>query len=47
MYREGMATSLELTQASDQFLSTQAGYINAMFELLNAKNKLEKALGRL
>ncbi|MFN2395208.1 MAG: TolC family protein [Bacteroidales bacterium] len=47
MYREGLATSLELTQASDQFLSTQSGYINAMFELLNAKNKLEKALGRL
>ncbi|TVQ85838.1 MAG: TolC family protein [Bacteroidetes bacterium] len=47
MFREGMASSLELTQASDQFISTQANYINAMFELLNAKNKLEKALGRL
>ncbi|MBW6480689.1 MAG: TolC family protein [Bacteroidales bacterium] len=47
MFREGLASSLELTQASDQFLSTQSNYINAMFELLNAKNKLEKALGRL
>ncbi len=47
MFREGMATSLELTQASDQFLNTQSNYINAMFDLLNAKNKLEKALGRL
>ncbi len=47
MFREGLASSLELTQASDQFLSTQTNYINAMFELLNAKNKLEKALGRI
>lgn len=47
MFREGLASSLELTQASDQFLSTQSNYINAMFELLNAKNKLDKALGRL
>lgn len=47
MFREGLASSLELTQASDQFISTQANYINAMFELLNASNKLDKAMGRL
>ena len=47
MHREGLATSLELTQASDQLLTTQSNYINAMFELLNAKNKLERALGRI
>jgi outer membrane protein TolC len=47
MHREGLASSLELTQASDQLLTTQANYINAMFEFLNAKNKLEKALGKL
>ncbi len=47
MFREGMATSLELTQASDQMLTTQANYVNAMFELLEAKTKLEKALDRL
>ncbi len=47
MYREGLASSLELTQASDQLLTTQANYINAIFEMLNASNKLEKALGRL
>ncbi len=46
MHREGMATSLELTQASDQLLSTQAGYLSAMFDLLNARNKYEKAIGR-
>ncbi len=47
MHKEGLATSLELTQASNQLLNTQSNYINAIFELLNAKNKLEKALGRL
>ncbi|MFW5707039.1 MAG: TolC family protein [Bacteroidota bacterium] len=46
MHREGLATSLELTQASDQLLTTQANYINAMFEFLNAKNKLDQALGK-
>ncbi len=46
-HREGMASSLELTQASDQMIATQANFLNAMFELLSAKNDLEKALGRL
>jgi len=45
MHREGLATSLELTQASDQLLTTQANYLNAVFELLNAKNNIEKAKG--
>ncbi len=46
MYQEGLATSLELTQASDQLLATQANFLNAMFELLTAKADLENALGR-
>jgi len=45
MHKEGLATSLELTQASDQLLTTQANYLNAMFELLNAKNNIERARG--
>lgn len=45
MHKEGLATSLELTQASEQLLTTQANYLNAMFELLNAKNNIEKARG--
>lgn len=45
MHREGLATSLELTQASDQLLATQANYLNALFELLNARNNIEKARG--
>lgn len=47
MFREGMASSLELTQASDQMIATQGSYINAIFELLTAKTKLDKSLGRL
>jgi outer membrane protein TolC len=46
MHREGLASSLELTQASDQLLSTQSNYLGAMAGLLNAQNSLEKALGR-
>ncbi len=45
MHREGMATSLELTQAQNQLLSTQASYYNAMFDFINAKNDLERARG--
>ena len=46
MFREGMASSLELTQANDQLLTSQSNYLNAMFEVLDAQNQLEKALGR-
>lgn len=46
MHREGLASSLEITQASDQLLATQSNYLGAMAGLLNAQNSLEKALGR-
>ncbi len=46
MFREGMASSLELTQANEQLLNSHVNYHNAMFALLNARNKLDKALGR-
>ncbi len=45
MHREGMVSSLELTQASDQLLATRANYYNAMFEFITAKNNLDKAKG--
>ncbi|TVR74830.1 MAG: TolC family protein [Marinilabiliales bacterium] len=45
MHREGMASSLELTQANDQMLTTRANYYNAMFEFVTAKNNLDKARG--
>lgn len=47
MHSEGLASSLELTQASDQLLNTQSGYIHAMLEVLNAQTRLKKALNRL
>jgi len=41
-YREGMASSMDLTQANDKYLQSQSDYIQAMAALLNAKNSLDK-----
>ncbi len=41
-YREGIASSLELTQASDKALQAQSSYIQALSELLGAKNSLDR-----
>ncbi len=46
MFREGMATSLELTQANDQMITTRANYYQALFEVLNAENNMLRALGQ-
>jgi outer membrane protein len=46
MQREGLASSLELTQANEQLLTTEASYLNSIFELLNARNNLNRALGK-
>lgn len=43
-YQEGISTSFELTQAENQYLTTQGQYIQATFNLLTAKNQLDKAL---
>ena len=43
-YKEGMSSSTEITQASNQYLQSMSNYYNAMMELLNAKAKLEKLL---
>lgn len=45
-YNEGLSSSLELTQAENQLLQTQATYFNALLNLLNAKENLETALGQ-
>ncbi len=45
MHKEGMASSMELTQANDQMLATRANYYNAMFDFITARNNLEKARG--
>jgi outer membrane protein len=45
MHREGLSTSMELTQAQNQLLSTRSRYFGAMFDLINARNELERARG--
>lgn len=46
-YNEGVATSMELTQAENQYVTTQGNYINSIFQVLNARVELEKATGNL
>ncbi len=41
-YNEGVASSLDLTQAHDQYLSAQSDFIQAISGLLTAKNKLDR-----
>lgn len=41
-YREGIASSTDLTQANDRYLLSQSNYIQAISALLNAKNKLDR-----
>jgi outer membrane protein TolC len=41
-YNEGVASSLDLTQAHDQYLAAQSDFIQAMSGLLTAKNKLDR-----
>lgn len=41
-YQEGLASSTDLTQANDRYLASQASYIQALSELLDAKNTLDR-----
>jgi outer membrane protein len=41
-YNEGVASSLDLTQAHDQYLAAQSDFIQAISGLLTAKNKLDR-----
>lgn len=43
-FKNGTASSLELTQAQNQMLTAQTGCYNAILELLQAKNNLDKVL---
>jgi len=45
-YQEGISSSLELTQAQNQYLQAESSYINSLLNLLNAKENLENALGQ-
>lgn len=46
-FREGVGSSIELTQAENALFNEQSQYINAMYELLTAKIDLEIALGKI
>ncbi len=45
-FREGVATSLELTQNHREFLNAESQYLNAIASLLNAKAKLDNLLNQ-
>jgi len=46
-YREGVGSSVELTQAEAQLYQEQSKYINALYELILAKTELDIAQGTL
>jgi len=46
-YSSGTASSLELTQIHNQYLTAVSNYTRAVVDLLNAKTRLDKALNRL
>lgn len=46
-YREGMSSSLELTQVHNQYLTAESNYTRAVVDLLNAKTRMHKILSRL
>jgi outer membrane protein TolC len=41
-FKEGMSSSLDLTNAQNQYLTAQSNYFNAVYTLITAKNKLDK-----
>ncbi len=46
-YREGVGSSLEVSQAESDLYHSQSNYINALYDLLVAKVDVESALGTL
>jgi outer membrane protein len=45
-YKEGLASSLDLSQSYNQYLTTQIDYLTSILDLLNKKSDLEKELTR-
>jgi outer membrane protein len=45
-YREGVGSSLEITQSEQSLYSAQGNYNQALFDLVVAKANLDKAMGR-
>lgn len=46
-FREGVGSSIELTQAESQLYEAQGKYINALYDLLVSKTDLDIALGNI
>ncbi len=46
-YKEGLASSLDLSQAQNQYFSSQGQYIQSLFNLLRAKAGLDHLFGNL
>ena len=46
-FEQGMATSLELTQANGNYLDAESNFINAIMEVLNARLQLDKLMNTL
>jgi outer membrane protein TolC len=45
-YNQGMASSLELTQANDNYLSAQSNYLNSIISLLQTKVSFDKLMNK-
>lgn len=45
-YREGVGSSLEVTQAEQGLYTTQSNYMQALYDVLQSKARLEMALGQ-
>ena len=46
-YKQGVSSSMELTQANNQYLESYGAYTGSILEFLSAKIKFEKALSNL
>jgi outer membrane protein TolC len=46
-FEQGMATSLDLTQANSNYLDAVSNYLSAIMDVLNAKLQLDKLMNNL
>jgi len=46
-FEQGMATSLDLTNANDNYLNAENNYLTAIMEVMNAKLQLDKLMNNL
>jgi len=45
-FKEGLASSFDLTKAQEQLYSAQQNYLQAMVDIINKKASLEKLLNK-